>query len=327
VSEIMLQQTRVETVLPYYERFLERFPDVETLAAAPLESVLALWSGLGYYRRARSLHAGARALAERHGGVFPRHLEAALEIPGVGPYTAGAVLSIAYNLAVPVVDGNVERVLTRLFRLPGDPRRAQNARRLREIALCHLPPGQASEYSQALMELGALVCTPARPRCGECPLAQICQARAAGDVERYPELPARRAPVAVRLQAAIVQRAGRYLLEEVTGRPYLQGMWLFPFVEAASRGARAPVRPAGALIERVEALTGGRVAGVRFAGRVQHAVTFRRITVEAFHLRLESIVPRREARTGCRWARHEELGRTVPVSSIVLKLAAKGLSG
>jgi A/G-specific adenine glycosylase len=134
VSEIMLQQTRVDTVIPYYKRFLERFPSLDALAGAPLDDVLALWSGLGYYRRARSLHAGARAVAEKHGGEFPASVEDALEIPGVGPYTAGAILSIAYNLPVPIVDGNVERVLTRLFRIRGSPKDGATKKKLWTIA-------------------------------------------------------------------------------------------------------------------------------------------------------------------------------------------------
>ncbi|MBN1442113.1 MAG: A/G-specific adenine glycosylase, partial [Planctomycetes bacterium] len=174
LSEVMLQQTRVETVVEYYGRFLERFPTIDDLAAASEEQVLALWSGLGYYRRARSLLAGARQVVERHGGRFPRALADALSIPGVGPYTAAAILSIAYGEPHPVVDGNVERVITRLCRIPGNPRQAPAARRIREIAASWLPAGRSGDFNQAMMELGATVCTARAPRCDVCPVASWC---------------------------------------------------------------------------------------------------------------------------------------------------------
>src|SRR5262245_41925451 len=172
ISEVMLQQTRVETVIPYYLRFLERFPTLLDLAKASLEEVLAAWSGLGYYRRARSLHAAARHIVKDAGGQFPPDLDRALQVPGVGPYTAGAVLSIAYNLPVPVVDGNVERVLARLLR-----RRAAPVRELQGILRASIPEGRASDFNQALMELGATLCSPRDPACGLCPLGEVCQAR------------------------------------------------------------------------------------------------------------------------------------------------------
>ncbi|MBI4607212.1 MAG: A/G-specific adenine glycosylase [Planctomycetes bacterium] len=327
VSEVMLQQTRVETVVPYYLRFLERFPDVRALARAPLEEVLALWSGLGYYRRARALHAGARAVLARHGGEFPRELEGALELPGVGVYTAGAVLSIAYNLPVPVVDGNVERVLARVFRLRGDPKAAANARRLREISLAHMPEGHASEHNQALMELGATVCTPARPDCGRCPLSGLCLAFREGDPLRYPEPQPARATVQVTLHAALIVERGRYLLERVDRPGFLQGLWLFPFaeVDAPRRRGRPGLAagPAPALVERLAATLGVGLAPLGHAARVRHAITYRRIAVDAFRLAPERPIGPRLPHGGLRWARLEELGASVPVSSIVTKLARR----
>ena len=233
LSEVMLQQTRVDVVIPYYERFLERFPSLESLASAREEEVLALWSGLGYYRRARSLHAGARTIVERHSGRFPRSADDALEVPGVGPYTAGAVLSIAYNLPEPVVDGNVERVLTRVHALPGDPRKAASARVIRELARAAIPRGKAARFNQALMELGALVCLPRSPRCGECPLSSLCEASRVGQPERFPELPPERATVQINLHAAVIVEGETVLLVQVAEGSYLRGLWLPPLAPGA----------------------------------------------------------------------------------------------
>jgi A/G-specific adenine glycosylase len=326
VSEVMLQQTRVEAVVPHYLRFLERFPAIADLAAADLDEVLALWSGLGYYRRARALHAGARAILEEHGGAFPRDIEGALALPGVGRYTAGAVLSIAYNLPVPVVDGNVERVLTRVLRMPGDPRAARNARRLREAAASAIPEGSASEFNQALMELGATVCRPASPECPVCPLGEICEGRRHGDAERYPESRRKERPVPVTLRAALVELGGRWLVERETERSYLRGLWVFPFVEAGGGGRReGTIHAADALRERLAARPGITLdGGSRLEGAVRHSITYRRITVEAFafEVRKPAAARRAVARSAdFRWARLEELGRSIPAPSLAVKIA------
>ena len=203
VSEVMLQQTTVKTATPYYDAFLADFPDLASLARAAEEDVLALWSGLGYYHRARNLRRGARHVLERHAGRFPRTLEAALAVPGVGLYTASAVLSIAYGVPLPVVDGNVRRVLARLFALRGPEWRADAAfyNKADEL-LDRQAPG---DWNQALMELGATVCAPRRPACPACPVRAHCEARALGIAEELPEGRARRAPVAVTVAAALVE--------------------------------------------------------------------------------------------------------------------------
>ncbi len=310
VSEVMLQQTRVDVVVPYYERFMARFPRLADLARAGEDEVVTLWSGLGYYRRARSLLEGARFIAARHAGEFPRDMEEALRIPGVGPYTAAAVTSIAYNLPFPVVDGNVERVLTRLFRLQGDPRRADPKRRLRAIAASLIPKRSASDFNQALMELGATICAPSRPACGDCPLGTVCGARRHGDVARFPETPPGRKLVPVTLHAAIVRQGGRYLVEKTTERGLLRNVWMFPFVEGDS-------------FEDLLRALGTRLDGT-FTARsclepVRHSITFRKITVRPTLIESSTSISTRRRR-GFRWARLSELGRSLPVSSLALKI-------
>jgi A/G-specific adenine glycosylase len=326
VSEILLQQTQVETALPYYRRFLERFPTVEALAAAPLEDVLAAWSGLGYYRRARALHAGARVVVEKHGGAFPRDPEEALEIPGVGPYTAAAVSSMAYNLPLPVVDGNVERVLTRLFRIRGNPRSARVSGLLKHISSIFMPRDRASEHNQALMELGALVCRPARPACDTCPVGSFCRARALGDALSFPQKARGRKSVAVHFHAGVLRSGKRYLLEKLSGKGFLQDLWLFPLVEPpSSRTAGSPrAEPSADLLSRLEESLGVRLKCRGFLGRVRHSITYRRITVDVFALESEAPTERSPApradREGLRWFALAEMGTSAPVSSLALKI-------
>jgi A/G-specific adenine glycosylase len=205
VSEVMLQQTRVETVIPYFQRFLSRFDGVRALAEAPEADVLALWSGLGYYRRARMLHAGAKHVLREHAGALPADIAALKKIPGVGDYTAGAIASIAFDLREPVLDGNVERVLSRLAAMPGDPRAKTQRTSLWSLARAFAQDPRAGDVNQALMELGATVCTPASPRCLLCPVRAQCAASAAAEPERYPEKPPKRAPRAERWTALVVR--------------------------------------------------------------------------------------------------------------------------
>jgi len=238
VSEIMLQQTRVETVIPYWERWMALFPDVEALAAAAESEVLKAWEGLGYYSRARNLRAGAAVVRDRFGGRLPEAPEALREVPGIGPYTAGAVASIAYGVATPAVDGNVRRVLARLFDEP-KPTDAWLRDRAREL----VDPDRPGDFNQALMELGATVCTPRSPTCTGCPVATACAARAAGTVEERPA-PKQRKPVPERVFAVrvdvVVGAGGRWKVR-MRQRPsegLLGGMWEFPSEELAdaSRG-------------------------------------------------------------------------------------------
>lgn len=232
VAEVMLQQTRIAVVVPAYRRFLASFPTLARLAAASEDDVLSAWSGLGYYSRARSLHRAARQLAAR-GASFPDDLAAAKALPGVGDYTAAAVLSIAYGRPHAAVDGNVVRVLSRLERL-----QAPGARAVRRLAEDLLDRGRPGDWNQALMELGETICTPRRPRCGECPLARWCAARRQGDVERYPASRARRPTERVAVSLLVVRDRGGRLLLERGAFPYLRHMWL-PLLRTERR---APAR-------------------------------------------------------------------------------------
>ncbi|MEO1696006.1 MAG: A/G-specific adenine glycosylase [Planctomycetota bacterium] len=243
ISEAMLQQTRVEVVVDYWTRFLEQFPDVRTLAEADEERVLEAWSGLGYYRRARSLQAAARVMVAEFGGEFPRSREAALSLPGVGPYTAGAVLSIAYDLPVALVDGNVERVLSRVFGVDGTKGSPELLRCMWSAAEFLVERGTAksdlvapSVWSQALMELGALVCTPRAPKCAACPVRGHCAAFATDRAEELPRPKKRREPVDVALEVYVVREGDAVLLVRRPSTGRMARMWEFPTVEASDTG-------------------------------------------------------------------------------------------
>jgi A/G-specific adenine glycosylase len=308
VSEVMLQQTTVKAVVPYYRRFLEHFPTLPALAAAREEDVLAAWSGLGYYHRARNLWRGARQVAEHHRGVFPRTLEAALSVPGVGLYTASAVLSIAHDAPLPVVDGNVRRVLARVLALRGPEWRkdAPYYNRAEEI-LDRAAPG---DWNQALMELGATVCLPRKPACPACPLRSHCQAFAMGLQEELPEARTRRAPVDVTVAAAVVERDGRVLLVRRSEGKLMGRMWEVPQTSLESRGLRDLARE---LLER----HGLDLAPGPLVARGRHAITFRRIRLEAYRARLRREPPPDPERF--RWASPAEIG-TLPVSSLTRKV-------
>jgi len=300
ISEVMLQQTTVQAVLPYYARFMSAFPTLAALAGARLSDVLAAWSGLGYYRRARHLHAAARQIVRRHGGRFPRRLEEALALPGVGRYTAGAVLSIAYGERLPVVDGNVARVLSRLFLLRG-PRTAARGRELwagaDDLVNATDSPG---DLNQALMELGATLCTPRSPSCPACPVRRRCLARAAGVQDRVP-LPQSppRSPVTVRADVAVVSRDGRLLLRRRTDRNLMHGLWEFP---TQARGG---------------AIDGLSLELERPVAIIRHSITYRRLVLSIRPARLLSEPPRGRYR----WLRSADLS-LLPTSSIVRKVLA-----
>lgn len=231
VSELMLQQTGVQTVIPYYRRFLKRFPTFRSLARAPEERVLALWSGLGYYARARNLRRAAQRIVEEHGGRMPRDRATVESLPGIGPYTAGAVLSFAFNAPEALVDGNVIRVLARVDGIRDSVKKASVLKNLWARARGLVPAGGAREHNSALMDLGATVCRPSNPDCGACPLARGCRARRRGQQDRIPASDAESPKKVVHVHAAVIERNGRWLLRRRPSTGLYGGLWEFPGIE------------------------------------------------------------------------------------------------
>ncbi len=228
VAEVMLQQTRVEAVRPYYQAFLRRFPTSEALAEAPLDAVLRVWEGMGYYARARNLHRAAQLVVERHAGELPSERKQLLALPGIGEYTAAALRSIAFGADELALEGNLRRVLSRLFEMRQDPRSPAGSQELQRLGESILPPGRSSEFNQALMDLGATVCTPRSPSCEQCPLNDDCQAYRHGT---QAELPQRRPRAELPLRqavAAIWELDGKVLIERLPPDGLLGGLWAFP---------------------------------------------------------------------------------------------------
>ncbi len=231
VSEIMLQQTQVIVVIDYYNRFMKRFPNIESLAQADITDVLRIWSGLGYYSRARCLHQTARAVVELYGGSFPSDKKSVLSLPGIGRYTAGAVLSIAFNRPEALVDANVTRVLSRVFGVQGDPKSSDNISAIWSLAESLVPKSEPGNYNQALMELGALVCLPSDPKCGMCPIKQYCFAGNTSNPVQFPELVERKNVVHVSHSAAIIHGGDNsYWLIRRPESGLWGGLWEFPRV-------------------------------------------------------------------------------------------------
>lgn len=301
VSEAMLQQTRVAAALPYYERWMAALPTVQALAEADEGQVLRLWEGLGYYRRARNLHRAAQEVLARFGGEVPGEEDAFRRLPGVGAYTAAAVLSIAFGLDLAVVDGNVVRVLARLTAFGGDPGTAAARREFETLAARLLPPGTAALHNQALMELGALLCTPRSPRCAACPLAGACRGRGVGP-ESFPARRRRREVPHRHVAIGIVRDEGRVL---VSRRPYggmLGGLWEFP------GGKVEPGEtPEAALHRELREEVGLTVDVVGTLPLVDHAYTHLRVTLHPFLCRLREADPRIGEARPQRWIRPEEL--------------------
>jgi A/G-specific adenine glycosylase len=229
LSEVMLQQTQVQTVLPYFERFLSRFPDLTSLSRAPIDEVLHLWSGLGYYSRARNLHKAAQVLVRDHGGQFPRDTAALELLPGVGRSTAGAIVAMAFGEKAAILDGNVKRVLCRFHSVTGYPGDSAVSRHLWTLAEEHTPDEQLADYTQAIMDLGATVCTRRRPVCSKCPLFERCNARALGAIDRFPQpKPKRFLPEQERTFALLVRADGACLLERRPPSGVWGGLWSPP---------------------------------------------------------------------------------------------------
>ncbi len=228
ISEALLQQTQVTTVIPYYERFLARFPDVHALASAPLDEVLKAWEGAGYYARARNLHRAAQEIVRRFGGKLPRSVEELRTLPGIGRYTAGAIASIAFNRDAAVLDGNVARVLSRYFNIAEDIKSTQTQRTLWELATLLVPRGKAGNFNQAVMDLGATICIPRRPACDRCPLRRGCAARRLGIQEQLPVKRAKKQTPHHQVAVGMIWHQGKILIARRFDRDLLGGLWEFP---------------------------------------------------------------------------------------------------
>jgi A/G-specific adenine glycosylase len=282
VSELMLQQTVVATVIPYFQRFVARFPDVATLAAATEEEVLTLWSGLGYYSRGRNLSRAARVVMEQHGGRLPDSEAALRALPGVGPYTAAAIAAIAFGQRALALDGNVARVLTRVLAVTEPIDRPAVRERLRAAGLPLVPAERPGDFAEALMELGALICVPARPRCHRCPVLPWCQARAQGIEQQLPVRLPRRAKRVVRLACGAVMCSGQVLLVRHGPGTLLGNTWTLP-------SADCDLPPADGEAAALAAVTavGLHPAGRgRSAGAVRHVFTHRDVTAEVYRFAL-----------------------------------------
>lgn len=304
VSEVMLQQTRVATAVPYFKRFLRRFPDVRALARAPLDAVLKTWEGLGYYGRARNLHCAARTVVSDWGGELPRASQDLLRLPGIGRYTAGAIASIAFGLDEPVLDGNVTRVLCRVFRVDKAPASAKTQRRLWTLARRLIPAGRAGLLNQSLMDLGATVCTPRHSACPRCPLEDLCLAHARGEGEKLP-VKVRRKPIPhYEVSAGVVWKRGRILIDRRPSEGLLGGLWEFP-------GGRclAGETLEECVVREIREELGIRVRVRRPLVTVKHAYSHFRITLHVFECDHSSGRPKAIACAAWKWVRPKDLDR------------------
>ncbi len=326
----MLQQTQVKTVIPYWNRWMRELPDVAALASAPEQRLLKLWEGLGYYTRVRNLQKAAQHIVTAHKGQFPRESAAALDLPGVGRYTAGAVASIAFNQPAPILDGNVIRVLTRLFAISEDPREKavreelwQLASRLVEAAAsCKNPPsrttplvlsGSCSALNQSLMELGATLCTPQRPQCPQCPVRACCTAHRTGRAHELPNLAPRAATTRREFHAFVIEHSGRYLAAARPAGMVNAGLWEFPSIEVT--GDASP--PPSASLRRLISIVPAR--DCEPLGEVRHSITRYRITQRVFRVAL----PRRpDISSPWKWFLPAELAR-LPFTSAHKRILAR----
>lgn len=307
VSELMLQQTQVDKVVDYYLRFLDRFTDIEALAAASLDDVLRLWSGLGYYSRARHLHRTARLVVEQHAGRIPEDEASLRALPGIGPYTAAAIRSIAFGQAAALVDGNVARVFSRLLLLREAPESPVVRGAIQDAAAILVEGERPSDLNQSLMELGALVCVPVTPRCGECPVSRSCAARKAGCQDEVPRPKQRARRKRLLLAAALARRGSSVLLVRRAERGLFGGLWELPTVEAAPDATRPQLEAALARV------VGAALRIERKLSRTERALTHRDLIVESYAVELLEPVKQRPS---VRWTARSQLAQTALSSAM-----------
>ncbi|MCL4489113.1 MAG: A/G-specific adenine glycosylase [Chloroflexi bacterium] len=322
ISEALLQQTQVTTVIPYYERFLARFPTVASLAAARLDAVLKTWEGAGYYARARNLHRAAREIVTRFHGRVPSTVDELLSLPGIGRYTAGAIASIAYHRDAPVLDGNVVRVLCRYFGIREDPARTETQKELWAIAETLVPHGRAGDFNQGLMDLGATLCAPRQPACPACPLRRGCLARRLGIQQQLPAKHAKKRRPHHQVAVGIIWKGDEILIAQRFARDLLGGLWEFP------GGHRERGESLAECVRReVREELGVRVAvGAEFAV-VDHGYSHFSITLHAFRCRYVSGNPRALGCAAFKWVRPRNLSRyAFPAANrkIIQRMKAEG---
>ena len=302
ISETLLQQTQVATVIPYYERFLARFPTVQSLASAPIDDVLKTWEGAGYYARAHNLHRAAKEIAGRFGGEIPRTVGELLTLPGIGRYTAGAVASIAFNQNAPILDGNVMRVLCRYFNVADDVRKSETQKELWALSESLIPRGRAGDFNQAMMELGAMVCTPRNPSCKVCPLKRTCIAKKLGVQEQRPVKAAKKKIPHRQIGVGVIWKGKQILIARRFDDDMLGGLWEFPGGkrergESIEECVKREVKEELGIVVRVEE---------EFA-IVQHAYSHFSITMHAFNCRYVSGRPRAIGCAAWKWVKPSEL--------------------
>ena len=312
VSEIMLQQTQVSTVIPYFERFMQRFPNVGALAATPIDEVLHHWTGLGYYARARNLHKAAVQVAENFNGRFPEDVDALISLPGIGRSTAGAIASISMGLRAPILDGNVKRVLSRFYAIPGWPGERAVEQELWQAAEALTPKTRLREYSQVMMDLGATLCTRSKPRCGDCPLQRHCAAHARGEETAFPgRKPGKTLPVRQTLMLLLERGDGQLLLEQRPPSGLWGGLWSLPQVDSDS-DIQAALRQRGL-----------RAAGTTTLPAFRHTFSHFHLDIQPLHLRVRPASAVAESASQ-RWVppqRPGRLGLAAPVKKLLTRFA------
>jgi len=318
LSEVMLQQTTVAMAGPHFERFTQALPTLQTLADADEQQVLRLWEGLGYYRRARALHATAKRIVADHGGHLPRDVPTLMKLPGIGRYTAGAIVSQAFDLPAPILEANTIRLFSRLMAYEGDPAKSAGQQLLWRAAEELVPRTGAAQFNQALMELGALVCTPEAPRCDACPVVAHCAAFRTGRQLEIPRLAARVSPTALREAAVAVQKNGAVLMRQCGADERWAGLWDFPRFRLE---AKAPSAVRQELVAGVRTQTGVTVAPGGQLTTLKHAVTRYRITLECYRAAFVGGRVRSTAEAPVRWVRTRQLTE-LPLSVTGRKLAA-----
>ncbi len=313
----MLQQTRIETVIPYYQRWMQRFPDLPSLAQADEQAVLRAWEGLGYYSRARNLHKAARLVMQNHHGKLPADVRQLEQLPGIGRYTAGAIASMAFGIDAPALDGNIKRVLARVFHVALPIDSPQGLQALWKLAAEHLPPGRAGDHNQALMDLGATLCTPRNPACARCPLKEICQAARLGLQQQLPVKKATAAVPQIEVTAAVIFEDGKVLITRRPSKGLLGGLWEFP------GGKREDGESLSDCLRRElrEELAVETSVGEAF-GEYKHAYTHFRVHLFAFQCTITQGEPQLLHASQLQWVAPQDLGN-FPMGKIDRQIARR----